>query len=188
MARTSLTEQQQHILLQTAKDSIAYGLTQGRALSVNLADYPPELQQIRATFVTLEIQKQLRGCIGMLEAVQALIIDVAKNAYSAAFKDPRFPPVSASELEKLEIHISILTPSEPISFNSEQDLIRQIRPGIDGLILQEGARRGTFLPSVWESLPSPTDFLQHLKLKSGLPKNYWSDSLKVYRYGCEIID
>jgi uncharacterized protein len=105
MARTSLTEQQQHILLQTAKDSIAYGLTQGRALSVNLADYPPELQQIRATFVTLEIQKQLRGCIGMLEAVQALIIDVAKNAYSAAFKDPRFPPVSASELEKLEIHI-----------------------------------------------------------------------------------
>lgn len=187
MAHTLLTKQHQQILLQIAKDSIAYGLAQGKALSVTATDYPAELQEIRATFVTLEIGGNLRGCIGMLEAMQPLVVDVAKNAFMAAFRDYRFSPVSETEYPKLEIHISILTPSEPLVFESEEDLISQLRPNVDGLIMQEGRRRGTFLPSVWESLPQPRQFLQQLKLKSGLPIHYWSDTLLVSRYRCEII-
>lgn len=87
----------------------------------------------------------------------------------------------------MEIHLSILTKPELIKFDSEEDLLRQIRPNIDGLILQEGAQRGTFLPSVWESLPEPHDFLCHLKQKAGFDPDYWSDSVKVYRYKCDII-
>lgn len=187
MAHTSLTKEQQQLLLQLAKDSIQHGLRHGKPLPVNPNDYPPELQEIRATFVTLEIEGQLRGCIGMLEAMYPLVVDIASNAFSAAFRDYRFAPLTESEFSRLEIHLSILTPSEPIPFSTEQDLIRQLRPGIDGLIMQEGGRRGTFLPAVWESLSEPEEFLQHLKLKSGLPKNYWSDTLKVYRYTCDVI-
>lgn len=187
MVPTSLTNQQQQLLLKIAKDSIAYGLAHGKALPINAQDYPPELQKIRATFVTLEIAGQLRGCIGMLEAVQPLITDVANNAFLAAFRDPRFPAVSETEYPKLEIHISILSLSEPVTFSSEEDLIRQLRPNIDGLIMQEGGRRGTFLPSVWESLPDPSQFLQQLKVKAGLPRHYWSDTLQVSRYACEVI-
>lgn len=182
-----LTKTQQLQLLQTAKDSIAYGLRHGQALPVNSGDYDPELQEIRASFVTLEIHHQLRGCIGMLEAVRPLIVDIAENAFAAAFRDYRFPPVTAAEYAQLEIHLSILTKPELIKFDSEEDLLRQIRPNIDGLILQEGAQRGTFLPSVWESLPEPHDFLCHLKQKAGFDPDYWSDSVKVYRYKCDII-
>ena len=182
-----LSTKDQQQLIQIAKDSIAYGIKHGLALPVNSQDYAPELQVQRATFVTLEIQQQLRGCIGMLEAVRPLVIDIAENAFAAAFRDPRFPPVSIKEYSQLEIHLSILSPAEAMSFYSEEDLIRQLRPGIDGLIMQEGQRRGTFLPSVWESLTDPEVFLQHLKQKSGLARDYWSDSLKVSRYECEII-
>ncbi len=175
-------------LLDLAKRSIQHGLQTGRPVKIDLADYPEELTEPRATFVTLQINHQLRGCIGMLEAVRPLAEDIAENAFSAAFKDPRFPPLEARELEALEIHLSILTPAEPVSFSSEQDLLSQLRPGIDGLILQEGHRRGTFLPSVWESLPKPEQFLRHLKQKAGLPPDYWSNNIKIYRYQAEIID
>jgi len=182
-----LTKMQQQQLLQTAKDSIAYGLKHGQALPVNNEDYDPELQEIRASFVTLEIHHRLRGCIGMLEAVRPLIVDIAENSFAAAFRDPRFPPVIEAEYAQLEIQLSILTKPEPISFYSEEDLLRQIRPNIDGLILQEGNQRGTFLPSVWESLTEPGDFLRHLKQKAGFSPDYWSDSIKVFRYKCDII-
>lgn len=181
-----LTKFQQQ-LMQIARDSIAFGLEHGRALPIRSKDYASELQAQRATFVTLEIKRQLRGCIGRLEAERPLVVDIAENAYAAAFNDPRFPPVTTAEAACLEIHLSILSEAEPIGFYSEEDLIRQLRPGIDGLIMQEGSRQGTFLPSVWESLPDPESFLQHLKQKSGLAIDYWSDSLKVSRYQCEII-
>ncbi len=177
----------QHQLIQIAKDSIAYGLDHGQAMPVDSLDYALELQVQRATFVTLEIKQQLRGCIGMLEAVRPLVIDIAENAYAAAFRDSRFSRVSTKELSLLEIHLSILSPPEPINFYSEEDLIRQLRPGLDGLIMQEGSQRGTFLPSVWEKLDSPKEFVRQLKKKSGLASNYWSDSLRVSRYQCEII-
>ena len=183
----SLNKDHQPLLLQVARDSIQHGLQTGKPLAVNLADYPAELTEQRATFVTLEKHSQLRGCIGMLEAVRPLVKDIAENAFSAAFRDPRFPPLQADELEDLDIHLSILTPAEPMVFSSEQDVLSQLQPGIDGLILEEGYRRGTFLPSVWESLPEPRQFLRHLKQKAGLPPDYWSKNIRIYRYRTEVI-
>ena len=113
--------------------------------------------------------------------------DVAENAVAAAFHDPRFEPLSIEEAEKLEIHISVLSPPEELNFSSEADLLEQIRPGVDGLILQAGGRRGTFLPSVWEELPEKEMFLMYLKMKAGLPTDYWSDSLRVFRYTAEYF-
>ncbi len=112
-------------------------------------------------------------------------MDIAENSWAAAFSDPRFPPVNKGELERIEIHLSILSKPELIRFSSEENLISQLRPGIDGLILEEGLHRGTFLPSVWESLNEPALFLAHLKQKAGLPTGYWSDNLKVLRYTTE---
>ncbi len=183
----SLTKAHQQCLLELAKNSIQHGLQTGHPLTVDLADYPAELTELRATFVTLQINHQLRGCIGMLEAVRPLAEDIAKNAFAAAFNDPRFAPLSAAEFAELDIHLSILTPAEPVSFSSEQDLVAQLQPGVDGLILEEGRRRGTFLPSVWESLPEPRQFLRHLKQKAGLAPDYWSDTIRIYRYRAELI-
>ena len=149
-------------LLRVARDSIEHGLQQGQALAVHACDFTPELQAIRASFVTLNRKGLLRGCIGHLEAAIPLVEDVAENAFAAAFRDPRFPPLSLSERADLEIHISVLTPPEPLAFCSEADLLLKIRPGIDGLILQDGQAKGTFLPSVWDSLPKSEDFLRHL--------------------------
>ena len=172
-------------LLQIARESIAQGLAEGSPLSVVAGNYPAELQAVRACFVTPNERGALRGCIGHLEASLPLVEDVAENAYSAAFRDPRFPPLAPHELAELEIHISVLTPSQPISFTSEADLIGQLRPYVDGLILIDGLHRGTFLPSVWEQLPVPAQFLRHLKLKAGLDTDYWSDHIQVYRYETE---
>lgn len=187
MVLMSLSKAHQQQLLELAKASIQHGLQTGKPLKIDLADYPAELHARRATFVTLHINHDLRGCIGMLEAIRPLAEDIAENAFAAAFKDPRFPPLSAQEFKGLQIHLSILTNPEPIAFSSEQDLISQLQPGIDGLILQDGYRRGTFLPSVWESLPNPEQFLRHLKQKAGLPPDYWSDSIRVSRYRTEVV-
>lgn len=183
----SLNKEHRQLLLALAKASIQHGLQTGKPLKIDLADYPVELREPRATFVTLHINHELRGCIGMLEAIRPLAEDVAENAFSAAFNDSRFPPLSPEEFKGLEIHLSILTPPEPIVFTCEQDLINQLQPGIEGLILQEGHRRGTFLPSVWESLPKPEQFLRHLKQKAGLFPDYWSDNIRIYRYRTETI-
>ena len=177
-----LNVEDQETLLRVAADSIRHGLDTGRALSVNVEDYSPALQQAGASFITLTILRQLRGCIGMLTATRPLIKDVAENAFAAAFEDPRFPSLTEAEYAQLEYHISILNPAEPMEFESETDLLQQLRPGIDGLILEDRGRRATFLPSVWESLSMPPEFLQHLKQKAGLPADYWSDSLQVQRY------
>jgi AmmeMemoRadiSam system protein A len=172
-------------LLQVASDSIRHGLSHGRPLTVHATDYPEELQPLRASFVTLHHHHELRGCIGILEAMRPLVEDVAYHAWAAAFEDPRFAPLSERELAGLDIHIAILSPPEPLYFQNEADLLRQLRPGSDGLILRDRNRRGTFLPSVWESLPQPRDFWQHLKLKAGLPPDWWSDTLTVERYTTE---
>ena len=180
-----LDDNDREILLQVAAESVRHGLDTGHALSVKVTDYSPALQQPGASFVTLTIQRQLRGCIGMLEATRPLVEDVAQNAYAAAFEDSRFPSLRAAEYDQLEYHISILNPAEPLEFESEADLLQQLQPGIDGLILEDGGRRATFLPSVWESLPSAADFLRHLKMKAGLPADYWSNTLRAQRYSVE---
>lgn len=142
----------------------------------------PVLQQPGATFVTLTQQGHLRGCIGSLEAWRSLDGDVRANAKSAAFHDPRFAPLSDTELAHTRIEVSLLTPAVPISFADEADAIRQIHPGIDGIILERHGRRGTFLPQVWESLPDPYQFLAHLKQKAGFAADFWSPDVKLYRY------
>jgi AmmeMemoRadiSam system protein A len=182
----SVTEK--YSLLQVARDSILHGLDEGRALVVDARAHSPALQEPRATFVTLELNNTLRGCIGTLEATRALVEDVAYNAYGAAFRDPRFAPLTAAEFNDLALHISVLSPPKIMQVDSESDLLRQLRAGVDGLILEDGRRRATFLPSVWESLPEPREFLRHLKLKAGLSENYWSATLKVRRYTAELIE
>ncbi len=172
-------------LLELAGESIRHGLDRGTPLPIDSREYPPELQAQRACFVTLNRQGMLRGCIGHLEAIEPLVTDVVRNAFAAAFQDPRFPPLSREELDGLELHISILTPSRPLEFTSEEDLLSKTRPGVDGLILEDGPYRGTFLPSVWEQLPVPEQFLRHLKQKAGLPPNYWSQTLRIQRYETE---
>lgn len=175
-------------LLDTARASIVYGLKHGRPLPVDPDQCGRDLTVLRAAFVTLEQSGTLRGCIGSLEAHEPLVRNVARNAFGAAFNDHRFPPVRETDLDTLAIHISILSPSEPIACDSEQDLLDKIRPGVDGLTLVEGSRKGTFLPSVWKSLPEPTAFLRHLKQKAGLPADYWSPTLRFYRYTAETIE
>ncbi|MGD8925745.1 MAG: AmmeMemoRadiSam system protein A [Thioalkalispiraceae bacterium] len=180
-----LNQQEQQQLINLAKESIQYGLEHGQRLSVDINDFPATLTPVRASFVTLKINNQLRGCIGTLTAHSPLVIDIADNSFAAAFKDPRFPPLSKAEFESLEYHISILSEPEPMKVQSEEDLLTQLRPDIDGLVLHEGNRRSTFLPSVWESLPEPRSFLEHLKQKAGLPADYWSDTIHFERYTVE---
>lgn len=180
-----LNDELRHFLLDLAHRSITYGLKHGAAVPLEMDNLAPELRRPGASFVTLEKRGQLRGCIGMLQPVRPLAEDVAHNAFAAAFSDPRFPPLEAAELDDLDIHISILGEPSAMAIASEEDLIRQLQPGIDGLILQEGARRATFLPSVWESLPEPRRFVEHLKQKAGWPKHYWSPQIQAYRYQTE---
>lgn len=185
--QATLSAGQRDSLIQLAKASIRHGLQTGQALAVDVADYEAALQRPGAAFVTLEKHGNLRGCIGSLQAHRPLVQDVAENAYAAAFRDPRFPALREEELDNLDLHISVLTPAVPMTFTDEADLLRQIRPGVDGLILSDRGRRGTFLPSVWEQLPSREQFLAHLKQKAGLPADHWSDMLRVERYTTEIF-
>ncbi|HOB61650.1 MAG TPA: AmmeMemoRadiSam system protein A [Candidatus Competibacteraceae bacterium] len=174
-------------LLAVARASIQHGLQQGQALEAQPDDYPETLRPLRATFVTLEIGGQLRGCIGALAAYQPLVRDVAAHAYAAAFEDPRFPELRPDEFPQLEIHISVLSPPEPLQFASEDELLAQLRPGVDGLILHFHHCRATFLPAVWEQLPDPYVFLAQLKQKAGLPLDFWSPELQAERYTAEYF-
>jgi uncharacterized protein len=173
-------------LLAVARQAISAELD-GRELKIPLDSGSEVLQAAGASFVTLRVAGQLRGCIGTLEPRQPLIIDVAANARRAAFRDPRFPPLQREEWQRLDVHISVLRPAESMHFNSEADLLRQLRPGIDGVVLEEGGRRGTFLPDVWEALPEPAEFLRQLKLKAGLEAHYWSPTITAARYTTESI-
>jgi AmmeMemoRadiSam system protein A len=180
-----LDPSERHALLRLARQSIEHGLSTGRPISVDPRQYAARLAEQGAAFVTLHRKGTLRGCIGHLEAIQPLVLDVAENAFAAAFRDPRFAPLTEPELADLAIEISVLSPSEPLACASEEELLRMIEPGRDGLILEDGAARGTFLPTVWESLPQPRDFLRHLKRKAGLPPDHWSDQIRVSRYRTE---
>ena len=170
-----------------ARQSVARGIA-GEPLHIDARAYAPSLRIPRASFVTLYVRDELRGCIGSLEARRPLIEDVVENAHAAAFHDPRFPGLAPAELEHLTLHISILTSPEPLQFESEDDLLRQLRPGIDGLVLTERHHRGTFLPAVWTHLRTPREFLTRLKEKAGLPHDYWSDTITVERYTTESVE
>ena len=148
----SYSRDEQSTLLSIALDSINSGLQHGKPVRLNSADYPTPLAAQRASFVTLKQGETLRGCIGSLEARTSLVESIADNAYAAAFSDPRFPALDPSEVDDLTIEVSVLSPLEPVSVTSEQDLLDKMVPGEAGWVLQENVYRGTFLPSVWESL------------------------------------
>lgn len=166
------------VLLALARGAI--GETLGEAVpAVETAGW---LADPGATFVTLTRRGELRGCIGSLIAERALRDDVESNARAAAFRDPRFAPLTRGEYADIRVEISLLSPMEPITGIDERQLIETLRPGIDGVLLEYGARRGTFLPQVWEQLPEPHRFLAHLKQKAGLPADFWDDNLAISRY------
>ncbi|MDR1394397.1 MAG: AmmeMemoRadiSam system protein A [Bifidobacteriaceae bacterium] len=135
-----------------------------------------------AVFVTLTQDGQLRGCIGSLQAYRPLDQDVRSNAVAAALDDPRFAPLTAAELSRTMLEVSVLSEPEPVYWTTRDDLLRQLKPGLDGLILEARGRRGTFLPQVWEQLPTGDEFVGELVLKAHLPPGYWSDQIKIWRY------
>ena len=175
-------------LLGIAARSIRHGIAHGKGCNVELEHLPPALRERRATFVTLESDGRLRGCIGSLKATRPLAADVAHNAHAAAFADPRFPPVEEDDIEGLGIKISVLSPSLPMHVESEADLVAQLRPRIDGLIIQDGEKRATFLPSVWKGIPEPARFVRELARKAGWPAGHWSESVRAWRYTSEEFD
>lgn len=180
-----LSEREKHLLLTIARESIKHGLEHGTALKIFNQDYAPALQQVRSVFITLKINSQLRGCIGTTETASSLVENVAEYAYRAAFHDPRFAPLDKDEFDQVTISISILSANEPVEFSSETDLLNQLRPGIDGLIIEKGGCRATFLPSVWEALPDTHEFLRQLKIKAHIP----ADEIpgKAWRYHADTI-
>lgn len=180
-----LSDEDRQRLLEVAAESIRHGLRIGRPLDVDLAGCSEPLRQHRSSFVTLRIAGALRGCIGSVEGSRPLVRDVAINAFGAAFQDPRFLPLSPEEFPRLDYHISVLSGFEPLRFRGEAELLDKIRPGIDGLVIEYGPYRGLLLPSVWTDLPEKADFLRHLKLKAGLPPDFWSDQVRVERFTSE---
>lgn len=177
---------QKQSLLKIARNSIEHGLQHGKPLEVEPNGLFKEQVQ-RATFVSLYLESKLRGCVGSLQAVRHLAEDVATNAFKAAFEDKRFKPLTSDEFEKCTMSISLLSPLSAIEFSSEEELLAKIRPGIDGLILQDEKNVGTFLPMVWHSHHEPNEFWRHLKLKANLPEDHWSDTIKVFRFTADTL-
>ena len=165
-------------LLVRARNAIATRLKQPTQAEAT----HPALALPGATFVTLTQNGALRGCIGSLQAHRPLDQDVRANAVAAAFSDPRFPPLTLAELPRTRVEVSLLTAPQPMTFSSEADALRQLRPNLDGIILIAGQRRSTFLPQVWEQLPEPRTFMAHLKQKAGLPADWWSADVQLQRY------
>lgn len=183
----SYSPDEKSTLLSIALDSVHNGLQHGKPARVKAADYPSPLAEQRASFVTLKQGGTLRGCIGTLEAHTSLVESIADNAYAAAFSDPRFPALDASEVEDLTIEVSVLSPLVPVAVTSEQELLEKLVPGEAGWMLQDKGNRGTFLPSVWASLGEPADFLRQLKMKAGLAPDYWSNTLQIWKYTTETF-
>lgn len=180
--RMNLTVQEQARLIKVARDSIAYGVDYGKPLHIDVEAFPEICRQETATFVTLKRNGSLRGCIGAIDPCRPLVTDISHNAFAAAFRDSRFTAVELHELPQLDLFISILTPRTYIEFTSQDDLLSKVRPGIDGLVLQEGPYCGAFLPVMWDTFEDAETFFAHLKTKAGLPRNYWSDSVIVSRF------
>ena len=180
-----LSEDERKVLRRVALESIRHGLEVGRPLVPAHGEATPGLQLPGAAFVTLNLHGKLRGCIGSFEARRPLLEDVAQNAYAAAFMDYRFPRLSPEEFPDLDVHLSLLTPLEPLRVGGREDLLNALRPGVDGLLLEDPPHRSIFLPQVWESLADPEEFLGELLLKAGLPRDHWSETLCFHRYRVE---
>lgn len=178
----SLSAYEQDSLLDIARRSIRSGLETGRALQVDVSQLSDTLQIESAVFVTLTIDGGLRGCVGSLQPVEPLAQAVASSAFNAAFRDRRFTRVETDELDNICIDISVLSALEPIDVDSRQALLETLDPGVDGLLMEDSGYRSTFLPKVWEKIPSSSQFVGELMQKAGLPAGHWSDTIRFYRY------
>ncbi|MCG6972734.1 MAG: AmmeMemoRadiSam system protein B [Desulfobacterales bacterium] len=185
----SLNEHQGQTLVKLARQTIAKKLGK-RSAEVDadaLAD--PAFQMKRGTFVTLTINQRLRGCIGNLEGRDSLVAGVERNAVNAAFHDPRFSPLKADELDRVDIEVSILTEPRSLEYKDGNELISKLRVHVDGVILQKGPFGATFLPQVWEQLPKPESFLSHLCMKAGLPADTWkTEHLDISTYQVQYFE
>jgi hypothetical protein len=177
--------EQREQLLQIARQSILNGLRDNRPLHPDATQFDAALRAPCANFVTLNIDGALRGCIGTTDAVAPLVISIADNAYRAAFQDPRFKPLTSEEYQRINISISVLSKPEPLRCASDAELLDQLRPRVDGLIIERGPLRATFLPEVWEALPNPRDFLSQLKRKAGMAAG--ETPAHAWRYEAEHI-
>ena len=176
----SLHDERGRVLVQVAREAI-----EAPDLSVPTRWPEPWLTEPGASFVTLKLEGELRGCIGSLEPMRALGEDVHSNARAAAYRDPRFPPVAFEELAALHVEVSVLSRPLPMPAMSETEAVAALRPGIDGIVLEFEGRRATFLPQVWESLADPREFLAHLRMKANLPARFWHPALRLSRYTVE---
>lgn len=172
-------------LIRVAISAIVAGLRNGKPPRILMKSVPEPLRAQRASFVTLTREGSLRGCVGSLEANRPLAVDVAYNAYSAAFRDPRFPALEPAEAKGIGVALSLLSAPIDIEMFDQDDLLSQLRPGRDGLIIHDpgpGGGRAVFLPQVWEDIPDPIDFLTRLRLKAGMAGDHWSDSFTAKRF------
>ena len=186
MIEDRLSPEERSILLDQARQALVSGVRGIPLDPLNLEDFPPKLRQDGVVFVTLTIEGRLRGCVGALDAYQPLVEDVREHAVAAALKDYRFPSVQPDELSKISVEISRLTPPKPLDYDDPDDLTQKLRPGIDGVVLKDGMRRATFLPQVWEKLPSTVTFLEHLCQKMGVSPGLWRhQKLEVSVYQVE---
>ncbi|WP_373000830.1 AmmeMemoRadiSam system protein A [Sulfurimonas sp.] len=177
------------ILLRIAKSAILSKFDERYNLDeVSLLKEYPYLAKKGAAFVTLKYDDNLRGCIGSIVPHRKLIDDVIHNAISAAFSDPRFKALSVDELSHLNLEVSVLSEPEILEYDDYEDLLRKVQPKIDGLILKHHGYQGTFLPQVWEQLPSAKDFLEHLSFKAGANPSIYKEHPEIYRYGVEHIE
>lgn len=185
---SSLLKEHGKTLLKLAVSSIKHGFEHEKPLTIDLKEFPKELREKGAVFITLEKEGQLRGCIGSPLARHPLVEDVVENAYKAAFHDSRFEPLSEEEInENLTLSVSLLTEPIPMSFENEKDVLQKLRPGIDGVIFEDKGHKSLYLPSVWKQLPEPNLFLNHLKEKAGFSTHYWSSTVKISRFTSHTI-
>ena len=168
-----LTPEEQQTLLRMAREAIEFGVKGKKLPPLNESTLTAPLREHGASFITLTIRGQLRGCIGALEARQPLATDVREHAIAAALEDPRFPPVREDELSRIQIEVSCLTRPVPLEYKDAADLLSKLRPHVDGVILRDGHRRATFLPQVWEKIPDPAEFMDNLCYKMGVSENAW---------------
>jgi len=175
-----------HTLVQVATESVQHAVRERRTWRPDPADYAPALQQPGAAFVTLRSRGRLRGCIGQLTASQSLVSCVADRARAAALDDPRFDSVKPHELGGLEVEVSVLTDPEPFDVHGYDELLRTVRPGTDGLVVEAGRRRATLLPAVWDDLPGATEFVAALWRKAGLAPGEWPAGIRLARYTAQL--
>jgi AmmeMemoRadiSam system protein A len=186
MAEDKLTAEEKQILLRLARQALDTSVRGEKLPPLYLESMPPRLRDQGASFVTLTIQGKLRGCIGALDPYQPLAEDVREHAVAAALQDYRFPNVTPEELSQIEIEVSRLTIPIPLEYDTPEDLLSKLRPGIDGVLLRDGTRRATFLPQVWEKIPDPAEVLDNLCYKMGAESNLWrKKQLEVSIYQVE---